>query len=131
MKEFSLTERAEQQVNTLCKDKSIFAVCLSVKGGGCAGFEYEWKSVDQPGEVVVGSYILDTGEGHFVVDADSTSFFEGTQVDYTVSITGSKFEINNPNARAACGCGVSVNFDMDQLDQSGTDNTESLGIPVK
>ena len=25
------------------------------------------------------------------------------------------FEIVNPNAKSSCGCGVSVNFDMDKL----------------
>jgi len=28
---------------------------------------------------------------------------------------GSMFDIINPNAQSSCGCGVSVNFDMDKL----------------
>jgi Fe-S cluster assembly iron-binding protein IscA len=28
---------------------------------------------------------------------------------------GATFEVNNPNAQSACGCGVSVNFDVDKL----------------
>jgi Fe-S cluster assembly iron-binding protein IscA len=39
----------------------------------------------------------------------------GTQVDYKRSLVGSNFEISNPNAKSSCGCGVSVNFDMDNL----------------
>jgi iron-sulfur cluster assembly accessory protein len=115
MNEFSLTEQAKTQVNTLCKDSSVYAVCLSVKGGGCAGFEYAWSSISNPEDVVQESHIIDSGAGYFVIDADSKAFFEGTQVDYTTSLVGSKFEINNPNAQAACGCGVSVNFDTDIL----------------
>jgi len=42
-------------------------------------------------------------------------FLIGTTVDYTRSLVGSTFEIRNPNAQSACGCGVSVNFDMDKL----------------
>lgn len=125
MNEFSLTERAKEQVNLICKDPSINAVCLSVKGGGCAGFEYEWSSIATPGDIVPGSYVIDTGEGYFVVDAASKAFFEGTEVDYTTSMVGSKFEINNPNAQAACGCGVSVNFDTDSLE------TNTLGHPAR
>ena len=36
-------------------------------------------------------------------------------VDYVKSLVGANFEIRNPNAHSACGCGVSVNFDMDKL----------------
>jgi hypothetical protein len=31
------------------------------------------------------------------------------------SLVGANFEIRNPNAHSSCGCGVSVNFDMDNL----------------
>jgi len=27
------------------------------------------------------------------------------------------FDIQNPNAQSSCGCGVSVNFDMDSIPQ--------------
>ena len=31
------------------------------------------------------------------------------------SFSISNFEIKNPNAHSSCGCGVSVNFDMDRI----------------
>ena len=39
----------------------------------------------------------------------------GTKIDYKKDIMGSMFDIINPNAQSSCGCGVSVNFDMDKL----------------
>jgi len=30
---------------------------------------------------------------------------------------GAMFDIQNPNAQSSCGCGVSVNFNMDKLEQ--------------
>ena len=51
----------------------------------------------------------------FIVNATSIMFLVGTEVDYVTTIVGSNFEINNPNAQSSCGCGVSVNFDMDNL----------------
>jgi iron-sulfur cluster assembly protein len=42
-------------------------------------------------------------------------FLIGTEVDYVKSLVGANFEIRNPNAHSSCGCGVSVNFDMDNL----------------
>ena len=38
----TLTDSAKQQIDTLCKEHECYAVTLNVKGGGCAGFEYEW-----------------------------------------------------------------------------------------
>jgi Fe-S cluster assembly iron-binding protein IscA len=42
-------------------------------------------------------------------------FLIGTEINYKKDLMGSMFEVNNPNAQSACGCGVSVNFDMDKL----------------
>jgi len=42
-------------------------------------------------------------------------FMMGMIVDYKKDIMGSMFDIQNPNAQSSCGCGVSVNFDVDKL----------------
>ena len=42
-------------------------------------------------------------------------FLFGTELDYVKSIVGSNFEIKNPNAKSSCGCGISVNFDMEKI----------------
>ena len=42
-------------------------------------------------------------------------FLFGTEIDYIKSIIGANFEVRNPNAKSSCGCGISVNFDMDKL----------------
>ena len=60
--------------------------------------------------------IVNTSSGSaFVVGAHSLMFLIGTEVDYVKCLVGSNFEIKNPNAQSSCGCGVSVNFDMDEL----------------
>ena len=43
-----LTDSAKQQIDTLCKEHECYAVTLNVKGGGCAGFEYEWGIYETP-----------------------------------------------------------------------------------
>jgi Fe-S cluster assembly iron-binding protein IscA len=45
-------------------------------------------------------------------------FLFGTEIDYVKTIIGSNFEVRNPNAKSSCGCGVSVNFDMDKLEEA-------------
>ena len=56
--------------------------------------------------------VIKTAEGcAFIVGAHSVMFLIGTEINYKKDVMGSMFEVNNPNAQSACGCGVSVNFD--------------------
>lgn len=107
----SLTDSAKQQIDFLCKENNCYAISLNLKGGGCAGFEYDWevvKSADsiEPNDEVV--YNSDVGK--FIIGSYSLMYLLGTEIDYVKSLTGSNFEIRNPNAISSCGCGTSVNF---------------------
>jgi iron-sulfur cluster assembly accessory protein len=111
----TITENAKIQINKLCVEHTVFGISLNIKGGGCAGFEYDWGTVVSEKEIGKNDVVISTGTGNFVVGSTSLMFLIGTQVDYLKSLTGSNFEISNPNAKSSCGCGVSVNFDMDKL----------------
>jgi iron-sulfur cluster assembly protein len=111
-----LTESAKKQIDQLCADNNCYAITLNIKGGGCAGFEYDWSTINHPSELEPGDEVVHTdGAGRFVIGAHSLMFLIGTEVDYVRSLVGSNFEIRNPNAKSSCGCGVSINFDMDNL----------------
>ncbi len=111
----TLTESAKKQINMLCRENEVYGISLNLKGGGCAGFEYDWSTVATESDVATGDVVVDAGEGKFVIGGHSLMFLIGPEVDYIRSLVGSNFEIRNPNAKSSCGCGVSVNFDMDQL----------------
>ena len=68
-------------------------VSLSVKGGGCSGFQYEWGVTDK--EPTVGNLWLDPMAEMFVF---------GCTVDYVEELGGSYLKVVNPNATASCGC---------------------------
>lgn len=113
-----LTESAKIQIDTLCKENDCYAISLNIKGGGCAGFEYEWGTVNQPDDLESGDEIVETDNaGKFVIGKHSLMFLIGTEVDYVKSLVGANFEIRNPNAKSSCGCGVSVNFNDDIIPQ--------------
>ena len=114
----TLTDAAKLQVNTLCEENNCYAVSLNLSGGGCAGFQYDWDSVEKEEDGDKMDITINTGSGNFVIGAHSIMFLAGTEVDYVKSFVGSMFEIRNPNAKSSCGCGVSINFDMDKLDNS-------------
>ena len=106
----TLTESAKSKVNELCNvEPKKFAVHLGLKGGGCAGFEYEWNMIDKE-EVGDHDEIIDAGDGKLVIDAHSLMYLFGSEIDYSRDVFQTQFVINNPNAQSACGCGVSVNF---------------------
>ena len=112
----TLTDAAKAQIDVLCEENECYAITLNIKGGGCAGFEYDWGTVATPTDLEKDDEVVKTANGcAFIVGAHSLMFLIGTEVDYVKSLVGSNFEIRNPNAHSACGCGVSVNFDMDNL----------------
>lgn len=71
-------------------------VWLSVKGGGCSGFQYVWDVTDQEPTVE-----------NLCVDPVAEMFVLGCTVDYVTELGGSYLKIINPNATASCGCGES------------------------
>src|SRR6056300_1755596 len=104
----TLTEAAEKQIDTICRENNAIAVTLNMKGGGCAGFEYDWGTLSDAQDIEDNSVILATPEGfNFIIGPHSIMFMVGTVVDYKKDIMGSMFDISNPNAQSSCGCGVS------------------------
>jgi iron-sulfur cluster assembly accessory protein len=111
----TLTDTAKIQIEAICKENECYAVSLNLKGGGCAGFEYDWGTVATEQDVESKDIVIEAGTGKFIIGATSIMFLVGTEINYKKDLMGAMFEVNNPNAKSACGCGVSVNFDMDKL----------------
>ena len=42
----TITDSAKAHMNKILADQNKPFVKLSVKGGGCAGFQYQWDAVD-------------------------------------------------------------------------------------
>ena len=73
MKWFDITEEAKHQMEKLLdKNPDKYAISLMVKGGGCAGFKYEWGFVDKKEDVKEDDEVTDLGTGkYFIVDEAS------------------------------------------------------------
>ena len=109
MKWFDITEEAKHQMEKLLdKNPDKYAISLMVKGGGCAGFKYEWAFVDKKEDVKEDDEVTDLGTGkYFIVDEASMMYVAGTKIDWKEEVFGAQFEISNPNAQSGCGCGES------------------------
>tara|TARA_B100000683_G_scaffold269753_1_gene307322 strand:- start:2169 stop:2492 length:324 start_codon:yes stop_codon:yes gene_type:complete len=103
----NLTEQAKQHMATMLKEHNKPAIRLGLKGGGCAGFKYEWSLED---EIKKDDEQIKIDNGLFVVDPASVMYLLGTTIDYKKEVFGSYFDIKSPNATSSCGCGESVGF---------------------
>jgi iron-sulfur cluster insertion protein len=103
----NLTENASQRIHYLIAqeaDNQAWNLRLSVSGGGCFGFKYEFTldNTVQPDD-----QIFKTNDVGLIIDPVSLSLLEGSVVDYVEDLSSSSFVIKNPNATSGCGCGNS------------------------
>lgn len=102
-----LTDNAKEQMNKMLKEHDKTIVRLAMKGGGCAGFKYDWSLEDSKD---FEDEIIKLDDGEFVVDPSSVMFLIGSTIDYKKEVFGSYFDIKNPASTSSCGCGESVGF---------------------
>ena len=78
---------------------------VGVKAGGCSGLSYVFAWEAEP---AAQDKVFDGPEdSRIFVDPKSYKFLEGTQLDYDTSLISKGFVVNNPKAKATCGCGTS------------------------
>ncbi len=103
----TLTENAQKKVHSILEGEGPDArLRMLVSGKGCAGLTYGFEITD---EIEEGDTEVDAGLVKVVVDEFSVPYLQGSVVDFVESITGSKFDIKNPNAKSSCGCGDRFN----------------------
>lgn len=103
----NLTDNAVERMNLMLNEHDKSVVRLSLKGGGCAGFSYEWTLDD---EIHNDDEAIELDTGKFAIDATSIMYLLGSTIDYKKEVFGSYFAINNPKSTSSCGCGESVGF---------------------
>ena len=104
----SLSDRAAKRIgDILSKEAQNAALRVSVLGGGCSGFRYDFEIVPRASEE---DLVLEKAAARVVIDPVSVPFMEGAQIDYIDDLIGASFKISNPNATASCGCGTSFSI---------------------
>ena len=99
-KKLNFTDQALNQINLITKGEKNKFFRITVQGGGCSGFKYNFgfdtKSNDD-----------DIIFGKAVIDKSSLDIISGSVVDFKKEMIGESFIIDNPKATASCGCGLS------------------------
>ena len=102
-KKLNFTDQALKQINMITRgvEKKFFRI--TVQGGGCSGFKYNFdfdtKSNDD-----------DVVFGRAVIDKSSLNIISGSVVDFKKDMIGESFVIDNPKATTSCGCGLSFSI---------------------
>ena len=99
----TLTENAKEYLTDMVSKSEDNYAKLSVKGGGCAGFEYKWETTITTDKGTLIDDIL-------VLDKMAEMFVLGCTVDYIKEFGGSYLTVSNPNAHSSCGCGTSFSI---------------------
>jgi iron-sulfur cluster assembly accessory protein len=99
-----VTRPAIDKLNSILTRDGKKAILFSVKGGGCNGFEYNFK----PGDPNPKSEHVYEKDG-LRVEVCPKSIFHllGTEIDWHEDIMGQGFRFSNPMAGSSCGCGSS------------------------
>ena len=100
-----MTEKAANRIREMSSEVEGDAKMLRifVDPGGCSGFEYG-MSFDSPKE---GDEMQESNGVSFAVDTESLVYLDGSEVHFDDGLSGTGFEIRNPNAQTTCGCGKS------------------------
>lgn len=112
-----ITPEAEAHLKSISDANDGKWPMLGVAGGGCAGFKYDWKLVTEDEVDMLSDEIINLSNGTtLVIDGTSLMFLFGTELQLKKDLFGTTLEIVNPQAQAGCGCGESVNFDMEMVE---------------
>lgn len=101
----TLSPSAATRVSAIAAKQGKPAILrLSVEGGGCSGFQYQFGLAEAPEP---DDLVSETAGVRLVVDPVSVDLVAGCVVDFVESLGGAAFRVENPNAVAGCGCGSS------------------------
>ncbi len=99
-KKLDFTNQALNQINLITKGSEKKYFRITVQGGGCSGFKYNFGFDSKLNKD-------DVMFGKTIIDKSSLDIISGSVVDFKKEMIGETFVIDNPKATASCGCGLS------------------------
>lgn len=104
--QLKVTPKALERIKELLtrEGKPQAGLRLYISGGGCAGMSYGMSIDDSIGN---DDAVVRSGDIKVIVDKLSLIYLRGSTIDYEETLQTSGFKVDNPNAAASCGCGLS------------------------
>ncbi|MGC1952872.1 MAG: iron-sulfur cluster assembly accessory protein [Gammaproteobacteria bacterium] len=101
----TLTVNAAERVKRFLNESgSTVGLRFGVKRTGCSGMAYV---VDLARSIEPGDEVYESMGVKIVVDRESLSFVEGTEIDFSGEPMSESFRFSNPRQKTQCGCGES------------------------
>ena len=104
--ELNFTESAIAALKqNMAGDEQSHVLIISAQSGGCSGYLYDMKIIEDPGND--GFQRIDIGGIEVLIHNKDSSLLSGINIDFKETLMGGGFQIENPNADRSCGCGQS------------------------
>jgi iron-sulfur cluster assembly accessory protein len=104
----TVTERAARRIGEILKHEPQGTMLrVSVEGGGCSGFQYKFDMERTKAEDDI---LIRREDAAVLIDSVSLNYLAGSEIDFVDDLIGASFRINNPQAKASCGCGTSFSL---------------------
>jgi iron-sulfur cluster assembly accessory protein len=104
----TVTERAARRIGEILKQEPQGTMLrVSVEGGGCSGFQYKF---DMERTKTEDDILIRRDSAAVLIDSVSLNYLAGSEIDFVDDLIGASFRINNPQAKASCGCGTSFSL---------------------
>mgnify|MGYP001250310782 CR=1 FL=1 len=104
--ELNFTEAAISALKqNMAGDEKTHVLVISAQSGGCSGYLYDMKIIEDPGSESFQRF--EKGGIQVLVHNKDSSMLSGIIIDFKETLMGGGFQIENPNADRACGCGQS------------------------
>jgi iron-sulfur cluster assembly accessory protein len=101
----TVSERAARRIGEILKgEPSGTMLRVSVEGGGCSGFQYKF---DVERAKAADDLVINRDGAVVLIDPVSVNYMAGSEIDFVDDLIGASFKVNNPKAKASCGCGTS------------------------
>ena len=108
MRSINITDKAISKIQEVLTTNNMKYFRIKVKGGGCSGFQYVFKSDNEIN--IDKDLVFDFKQLKILIDKNSLEFIDQAELDYKDELIGSSFSIYNPNAKNSCGCGSSFSI---------------------
>jgi iron-sulfur cluster assembly protein len=104
----TLTKPAATRIADQIAKNNSLALRFAAKESGCSGYSYVMDFADN---IESDDLVFESFEVKVVIDPQSLSILDGTQIDYVSEGLNQTFKFSNPRSTNECGCGESFALD--------------------
>ena len=110
----SITKIAARNFKRIREDEELpedVPLRVSVKGGGCAGYEY----VLEFGEPTKRDLFFESEGLPIIIDKKSHLIVDGLEIDWSRDLSAPGPRFQNPRAASTCGCSTSFSIKQEEM----------------